>query len=72
MTNENILDTNTRAFREFAQRKGWTICTEGEIQLGYQFRITDGRDKIPVSFYSTGKALIQGKAGDLQIEIQTW
>ena len=72
MTTETALNTNVQAFRELVQHKGWTIVTEGEIQSGYQFRVTDGRDKIPVSFYTTGKALIQGKAGILQSEIQMW
>ena len=72
MTTEIVLQKNVQAFREFLQLKGWTIVTEGEIQSGYQFRVTDGRDKIPVSFYTTGKALIQGKVGILQSEIQMW
>ena len=72
MTNETALDKNVQAFREFVQRKGWTILAEREIPSGYEFRVTDGRDKIPVSFYTTGKASIQGKAGNLQTEIQAW
>lgn len=72
MTTETVLHKNVEAFREFVQRKGWTIVTEGEIQSCYQFHVTDGRDKIPVSFYTTGKALIQGKAGILRSEIELW
>jgi ribonuclease HIII len=72
MANETVLDKNVQAFREFAQRKGWTILAEREVQSGYEFRVTDGREKIPISFYTTGKALIQGKAGSLQAEIQAW
>lgn len=72
MTTETVLNKNVQAFRDLVQLKGWTIVAEGEIQSGYQFRVTDGRDKIPVSFYTTGKALIQGKAGSLQADIQAW
>jgi ribonuclease HIII len=72
MASETILDRNIREFRELVQQKGWGIVAESEIQSGYQLHVTDGRDKIPVSFYATGKVLIQGKAGNLQTEIQTW
>lgn len=72
MTSETILERNIRVFREFVRQKGWTIAAEGEIQSGYQFRVTDGQEKIPVNFYTTGRALIQGKAGGLQTEIQNW
>ena len=72
MTSETVLDRNTRAFREFIQQMGWAIVAESEILSGHQFRVTDGRDKIPVSLYTTGKILIQGKAGGLQAEIQNW
>ena len=72
MSNESILERNIRKFREFIQQREWTIGSEGEIQSGYQFRVTDGQYKIPVNFYTTGKVLIQGKAGSLQNEIQNW
>jgi len=72
MSNESILERNIRKFREFIQQREWTIVSEGEIQSGYQFRVTDGQYKIPVNFYTTGKVLIQGKAGGLQNEIQNW
>lgn len=72
MSNESILERNIRKFREFIEQRGWTIVSEGEIQSGYQFRVTDGQYKIPVNFYTTGKALIQGKAGGLHNEISNW
>lgn len=72
MSNESILERNIRKFREITQQRGWTIVSEGEIQSGYQFRVTDGRYEIPVNFYATGKVLIQGKAGGLQDEIENW
>jgi ribonuclease HIII len=72
MANESVLEKNIQAFREFAQQKGWAIIGEREIPSGYEFRVTDGRDKVPVGFYRTGKASIQGKAGSLKAEIQAW
>lgn len=72
MTTETVLNKNIQAFRDLVQLKGWGIVAEGEIQSGYQFRVTNGQDNIPVSFYTTGKALIQGKAGSLQADIQAW
>jgi ribonuclease HIII len=34
--------------------------------------VTDGKSRIPVAFYKSGKALIQGKEGELRTEIQSW
>lgn len=72
MTNESVLEKNVQAFREFVQHKGWTTIGEREVPSGYEFRVTDRRDIVPVCFYTTGKALIQGKAGNLHAEIQAW
>lgn len=72
MATDTVIEKNVKAFREFVQINGWGIITENEIQSGYELRVTDGRDKIPVKFYSTGKALIQGKSGALQSAIQIW
>src|SRR5260221_11596055 len=72
MSDEPVLAKNIQAFRELIKQKEWKIISENEIQSGYEFRVTDGHDKIPVRFYTTGKALIQGKIGNLQSQIQTW
>jgi ribonuclease HIII len=72
MTGDTVIERNVKAFRELAEAKGWVIEAEREIQSGYELRVTDGKDKLPVKFYSTGKALIQGKAGALQSAIQIW
>lgn len=72
MASETALERNIRVFRELVKQKGWAIAAEGEIQSGYQFRVTDGHEKIPVNFYTTGNALIQGKAGRLRTEIESW
>jgi ribonuclease HIII len=72
MTNETLLERNIQAFQGFLQQQSLTIVDQKEIQSGYQFKVTDGRDKITVSFFSTGKALVQGKACNLQTTIQAW
>ena len=70
--NVSKLQANIDALREMVQRKGWIILDEKEIQSGYQLSITDGITKIPVAFYNSGKALIQGKQGALQTQLKTW
>lgn len=69
---EAKLQSNVHAFREFVHSKGWTIVSEKEIAYGYQVVVTDGVTRIPVDFFSSGKALIQGKPGALQNELKTW
>jgi len=70
--NESKLQTNIDALRELVQSKGWTILDEKEIQSGFQLRVTDGVTRIPVALFNSGKALIQGKSGELQTQLKTW
>lgn len=70
--NESKLQANIDALREFVQGKGWSIADEKEIQSGYQLTVTDGIARIPIAFFSSGKALIQGKPGALQTELKSW
>lgn len=69
---ESKLQANIDAFREFVHTNGWSIVEEKEIQSGYQITVADGKTKIPAAFYNSGKALIQGKQGELRTEIQSW
>jgi ribonuclease HIII len=70
--NQSKLQANIDALREFVQSNGWTILDEKEIQYGYQLRITDGKTSIPVDFFTTGRALIQGKPGELETRLTSW
>src|SRR5258707_11736942 len=70
--NESKLQANIDALREFVHSKGWSIADEKEIQSGYQLTVTDGIARIPIAFFSSGKALIQGKPGVLQTELKSW
>jgi ribonuclease HIII len=70
--NESKLQANIDALREFVEGQGWTVVDEKEIQSGYQLTITDGISKVPVAFFSSGKALIQGKPSALQNELKSW
>lgn len=70
--NQSKLQANLEALREFIQSKGWTIVGEKEIQSGYQLKVTDGITQISVDFFTTGRALIQGKSGVLQSELKSW
>ena len=69
---EAKLQSNIQAFREFVHSKGWTDVSEKEIAYGYQLVVTDGITKIPIDFFSSGKALIQGKPSALQNELKSW
>jgi ribonuclease HIII len=69
---ESKLQANIDALRELIQSQGWTILDEKEIQSGYQLRITDGITSVPIDFFTTGRALIQGKPGELQTRLKSW
>jgi ribonuclease HIII len=70
--NKPKFQANIDALREFIQSNGWTILDEKEIQSGYQLKITDGISRVPVDFFTTGRALIQGKPGELQTRLKSW
>ena len=70
--NTSKLQANIDALREFVQSNGWTILAEKEIQSGYQLKVTDGITRISVDFFTTGRALIQGKPGELQTRLKSW
>ena len=69
---ESKLQANIDALRELVLSQGWTILDEKEIQSGYQLSVTDGITRIPVAFFNSGKALIQGKPGELQTRLKSW
>lgn len=69
---QSKLQANIEALRELAHRKGWAIVGEKEIQSGYQMTVADGISRIPIAFFPSGKALIQGKPGELQTELKAW
>src|SRR5258706_1293729 len=68
---QSKLQANLEALRAFIQSKGWTIGGEKEIQSGYQLKVTDGITRIPVEFFTTGRALIQGKPGVLRSALKS-
>ncbi len=72
MADKSAFERNVHGFRELVAQKGWIIVSESEIQSGYEFRVTDGKHKVPIRFYTTGKALIQGKNDSLRSQIEVW
>src|ERR1700681_2239804 len=68
----NKLQANIDALRALVNERGWRIIDEKAIQFGSQLTVSDGQNKIPVAFYTSGKALIQGKDSPLRSELQTW
>lgn len=68
----NKLQASIDALHAFVAERGWRIVDEKAIQSGAQLIVSDGINKIPVAFYTSGKALIQGKDSSLRNELQTW
>lgn len=68
----NKLQSNINALRALVQERGWRIIDEKAIQWGYQLIVSDGKAKIPVDLFTTGKALIQGKESPLRSELKAW
>jgi ribonuclease HIII len=66
------LQSNIDALRTLVNERGWRIIDEKAIQFGSQLTVSDGPNKIPVAFYTSGKALIQGKDSPLRSELQAW
>ena len=69
---ESKLQANIDALRTLVQNKGWSIVAEKEIAYGYQLLVTDGITRVPIDLFTTGKALIQGKPGELQTQLKAW
>ncbi len=69
---EKTLQTIVETLREFVHSEGWSISAEKEIAHGYQVVVTDGANKTPVSFFVSGKVLIQGRPNILQVELRAW
>src|SRR5689334_20164984 len=68
----NKLQSSIDALRALVQERGWHITGEKAIQWGYQLIISDGKTKIPIDLFTTGRALIQGKDSPLRSELQAW
>src|SRR5579863_9380503 len=69
---ENKLQSHIDALRALVNQRGWRIIDEKAIQWGYQLIVSDGKTKIPIDLFTSGKALIQGKDSPLRSELQTW
>lgn len=66
------LDVVVEMFRAHLLDQGWSIVEEKDLQNGLQLLVTDGMTKVPIDCYTNGNALIQGPAGVLKTELQTW
>ncbi|WP_207229355.1 ribonuclease HIII [Ktedonosporobacter rubrisoli] len=66
------MQTTLAALRAYIAEKGWSIRAEKEIAYGYQLEISDGRNQNALNIYSSGKMLVQGKAGPLQNALNAW
>ncbi|HTI15926.1 MAG TPA: ribonuclease HIII [Dictyobacter sp.] len=68
----NTISSLLATLKTFAQDNGWSIITEKPLTYGYQLTISDGFTRVPISLYTTGKILIQGKNSTLQEQLQRW
>jgi hypothetical protein len=59
-------------FRTYILQRGWSILNEREIQSGVQLLVTDGIARVAIDCYTNGNALIQGSAGALKTDLQSW
>jgi ribonuclease HIII len=70
--NESKLQADIDALQELIHSNGWMIVDKKSIQSGYQVVVTDEVTKVPIAFFFSGKALIQGKPGELQSKLKAW
>jgi len=70
--NYEVFAATLRAFRVFANQKGWTIISEREIDYGHQIVVFDGRVRNNLDCYPSGKILVGGKKGALYDELVKW
>ena len=68
---EHVIAESVSSLRRLAEERGWTV-EERDINYGCQARVSDGENKATVSFYTTGKALIQGRQSPLTRELDSW
>ncbi|HEX3642712.1 MAG TPA: hypothetical protein VHV10_15610 [Ktedonobacteraceae bacterium] len=66
------LEVVVEMFRAYLLDQGWSIVEEKDLQNGLQLLVTDGIAKVPIDCYTNGNAFIQGPAGVLKTELQTW
>jgi len=66
------LDVVVEMFRAYILDRGWSIVEEKDLQNGLQLLVTDGITNVFIDCYTNGNALIQGPAGTLKTELQTW
>ncbi len=70
--NLSKLQADIDALQELIHSNGWIIVDKKSIQSGYQVVVTDEATKVSVAFFYSGKALIQGKSGELQTKLKIW
>jgi ribonuclease HIII len=68
----SLIADNVAAFRTFIASEQLSIYEEKEIGHGYQIVVTNGSDRVPVNFFSTGRMNVQGKASALQVALKAW
>jgi len=64
--------SNLQALELFVKGKGWSLCSQKDIDHGYQVIVTDGRVQLRVSFYDTGKIVVQGTPCEMKSVLTDW
>lgn len=60
------------SLQHFLEGKGWRILGQKDLNRGYQVTVTDGATRVTLSFYYTGKVLVQGKPSVMKEELTEW
>jgi ribonuclease HIII len=71
MTADRI-GANLAALEYFLKEKGWRVFEQKNIDYGRQVIVTDGTTRLPVSFFNTGKIVVQGKSCEMKTELTEW
>jgi len=66
------ISTNLAALENFLSEKGWRVFSQKMIDHGLQVVVTDGAIRVPVSFYNTGRILVQGKPCEMRDALTEW
>ena len=73
VSKEQKLQQVVDAFHQcIQQHQDWSIVRKKDLQNGLQLLVTDGHTTVSVDCFTNGNALIQGSAGTLRTELQTW
>jgi ribonuclease HIII len=66
------LDAHLSALEDLLRESGLQIVERQAIPYGVQIVLTDGLNKVPLNFFTSGRITVQGKPSDLQVKLKAW